>query len=375
MIFLSATSESTKVDRPSQEMLVASTEGISIFKRTEGAWVLAYRSLDGVSVSGVTRSPTGRLLASTHGFGVYVSDDEGRTWTLSNAGLEQYDLWSIKTVSIRGRSLIFAGSLPAHLWRSENDGRSWQDQTGLRLAPSAAEWMFPVPPHVAHVLDVGSLDDTLYVGIEVGALLSSDDAGETFVELPVNPEVSEVDIHRIGLHPARPDRLIISTGWGVFISHDRGRSWQASGELPAIHYPVPLLIHPDDPDLLYVAGGEGWPPQWYKIGRSRAKIARSRDGGKTWDRLLGGLPDGQRPTWGGMAMEAWPGGSAIYAVDTDGAIYESLDQGDHWSVVAEVPPVAKGDQHKGLAKNRQHLVGIDDLLFVGQGKERVAVAR
>ena len=371
MILLCATSGSARVDAASVEMLIAHTEGVSIFARDGGQWHLVARALDGVSITGVTRTASNRLLASTHGLGVYASDDEGRTWMLSNAGLEQYDLWSIKATMLGGQNLVFAGSLPAHLWISEDDGRSWRDCVALRATPSASQWMFPVPPHVAHVLDIDSLNDTLYVGIEVGALLRSDDAGKSFVELPVNAEVSENDIHRIGLHPDRPDRVILSTGWGVLISRDRGRTWAPAGPLPAIDYPVPLLIHPHDPDLLFVAGGEGWPPNWYKMGRSRAKIARSRDGGGTWERLLGGLPDGQRPCWGGMAIEAWPDGSAIYAVDTDGAVYESRDVGDSWSVVAEVAPVAKGDQHKGLAKGRQRLVGVDDLLFVGRGKERV----
>lgn len=371
MILLSATSGSTLATVPSDDLLVATTEGLARFRRQEGAWNPAGHWLDGVSITGLTVTASGRMLASTHGLGVYVSDDHGRSWSLSNNGLGQYDLWSIKAVRLHSRELVFAGSLPAHLWVSEDDGRTWRDCAGLRDVATAPQWMFPVPPHVAHVLDIASLGDSLLVGVEVGALLRSDDISETFRELPVNSEVSEVDIHRIAVHPARPDRIIISTGWGVQISEDRGETWHASGELPGIHYPVPLVMHPEDPDLLFVAGGEGWPPNWYKIGRSRAKIARSRDGGMSWERLLGGLPDGQRPCWGGLALEAWPGGFAVYAADTDGAIYESVDGGDRWNVIGEAGPVAKGDQHKGLAKGRTHLVGVDDLLFVGPGKDRV----
>ena len=224
------------------------------------------------------------------------------------------------------------------------------------------------------MLDVGVLGDSLYVGIEVGALLRSDDGGGSFAELPVSADVSEVDIHRLALHDARPGRIIAATGWGMVLSEDRGATWRRGAVLPGIDYPIPLLVHPDDADLLFVAGGEGWPPNWYRLGRSRAKIARSRDGGRTWERLLGGLPDGQRATYGGMALEAWDGGFAVYAADTDGQIYESSDGGDTWSVVAEAAPVSKGEQYRGLAKGRPPLVGTDSLMFSASGQARVSQA-
>jgi photosystem II stability/assembly factor-like uncharacterized protein len=160
----------------------------------------------------------------------------------------------------------------------------------------------------------------------------------------------------------------------MIVSDDAGATWRKGERLPGIDYPIPLVAHPDDPDLLFVAGGEGWPPNWYQIGRSRAKIARSRDGGASWQRLLGGLPDGQRPTFGGLALEAWDGGHAVFAADTDGQIYESGDGGERWSVVAEAAPVSKGEQYRGLARGRPPLVGTDSLVFAEAGQRRVSQA-
>ena len=357
---------------PSARLVVGTVEGIFVFARdAQQRWLPAGRALEGCFVAALTRLESGALIAGTHGLGVARSDDGGMTWRLVNAGLSHFDVWTVKAERLGGRERLFAGTLPAHLFVSDDGAASWRELTALRDVPSALQWSFPPPPHQGHVLDVGALGNSLYVGIEVGALLRSDDGGETFSELPVNPDVSEVDIHRLALHPKRPRRIIAATGWGMIQSDDAGATWRKGERLPGIDYPIPLVAHPDDPDLLFVAGGEGWPPNWYQIGRSRAKVARSRDGGRSWQRLLGGLPDGQRPTFGGLALEAWDGGYAVLAADTDGQIYESGDGGEHWSVVAEAAPVSKGEQYRGLAKGRPPLVGTDSLVFAEAGQQRV----
>jgi photosystem II stability/assembly factor-like uncharacterized protein len=360
---------------PSGRLVVGTVEGIFIFDRAgPKQWSLRGKALEGCFVSALTLLEDGAIIAGIHGLGVARSDDGGSSWQLVNAGLTHFDVWVVKAASLRGRERLFAGTLPAHLFASDDGGASWEELSALTRVPSAPRWSFPPPPHQGHVLDIGVLGKSLYVGIEVGALLRSDDDGASFTELPVNPEVSEVDIHRLALHPKRPERIIAATGWGMIYSDDRGASWRNGERLPGIDYPIPLVAHPDDPDLLFVGGGEGWPPNWYQIGRSRAKIARSRDGGRNWERLLGGLPDGQRPTFGGLALEAWDAGFSLFAADSDGQIYESDDGGERWSVVAEAAPVSKGEQYRGLAKGRPPLVGTDSLIFSGPGQARIRQA-
>ena len=122
-------------------------------------------------------------------------------------------------------------------------------------------------------------------------------------------------------------------------------------------------MHPDDPDLLFVSAAVGWPPHWYKLGRARGKIARSRDGGRTWTRLLGGLPDGQRALFGALTMAASDRDFAVYAADSDGQIFESTDGGDHWHMIADLAPVSKGDFYRAMAKGRPPIANLDDMAF------------
>ncbi len=355
-------------------MLVATTDGVSVFLRhTDGEWRLRNRALEGTFVSSLTLLQDGTLVAGTHGLGLARSTDGGRSWSLANRGMTVYDVWVVKACTFRGRERIYAGTLPARLFVSDDGGDHWKELPALANMPRSDEWAFPPAPHVAHVLSIEAQGDTLFVGIEVGALLRSDDGGASFTDMQLDPDVSLVDIHAIAVHPARPGRLVAATGlWGIIRSENGGGEWDRSPVLPGIDYPVPLAIHPVDADTLYVAGGRGFPPQWYQLGRSRARIARSRDGGRTWEHLWQGLPAGQRPAYGALAVSSWSGGTDVYAADTDGTIWESRDGGEHWHVAAEAAPVSKGEQYRGMARNRgASMTAVDQIVFSAAGQQLI----
>ena len=348
----------------SDTIVVGTVDGVAILARSESGWALAHRALAGCFVSAVTASEDGTLFAATHGVGVARSRDGGRTWTWVNNGIDRHDLWSARAGRLQGKDVVLVGSLPAHVYITENAGDTWRELTALRDVASAEGWCFPPPPRVGHVKDIVIDGDRLMVGIEIGALLMSTDFGETFTDLHVDPLIGENDIHRIVVHPARPDRILIANGIvGVMTSDDNGKSWRKNPMPPDANYPDPMVIHPDQPDLVFLAAGVGWPPHWYKLGRARGKLFRSRDAGQTWERLLGGLPNGQRATFGALSIETWNAGYGLYAADTDGQVFESLDGGDTWCIIADVAAVSKGEFYRGLLKDRVPLATVDDVQF------------
>ena len=112
-----------------------------------------------------------------------------------------------------------------------------------------------------------------------------------------------------------------------------------------------------------------------RIGTSSAgRAARSfaaATAGKTWERLLGGLPNGQRALFSALTIEARPDGYALYAVDTDGQVFESIDGGESWTIIADVPPVSKADFYRALARDRGKLA-VDDIVVSKTASERLA---
>ena len=208
-------------------MVIGTVDGVVVLERAAHGWKVKHRALGGCSVSAVTASDDGTLYAATHGFGAARSDDGGLTWTWVLDGLDHMDLWSARAGKLAGRDVVGVGALPAHLYISENRGKTWRELPALRSAPSVGKWCFPPPPRIGHVKDIVFDGDRLLVGIEIGALLVSKDFGESFTELVVDPDPVECDIHRVLVHPDRPHRLIVANGIvGVMSSDDDGATWR-----------------------------------------------------------------------------------------------------------------------------------------------------
>jgi photosystem II stability/assembly factor-like uncharacterized protein len=99
---------------------------------------------------------------------------------------------------------------------------------------------------------------------------------------------------------------------------------------------------PDNPDLLFTAGARTNPGHWRTTHAATPRVARSRDAGSTWEYLEGGLPLDQRANIETITLESYPGGFALFAGTTDGEVFFSDDEGEHWATMAQgLPPIAK----------------------------------
>ena len=358
--------------QPSDTIVVGTVDGVAVLTRSPTGWSVTHKALAGCSVSAVTMSEDGTLFAATHGVGVARSRDGGMTWAWINKGIDRHDLWSARAGKLQGKDVVLVGALPAHLYISEDAGDNWRELTALRDVGSVDGWCFPPPPRIGHIKDIVLDGDRLLVGIEIGALPVSSDFGKSFTDMKVDPIVGENDIHRILVHPDRPGRILIANGIvGVMSSDDNGKTWRKNPMPPEANYPDPMVIHPDEPDLVFLTAGVGWPPHWYKLGRARGKLFRSHDAGQTWQRLLGGLPNGQRATFGALTIETFDGGYGLYAADTDGQVFESLDGGENWTIIADVAAVSKGEFYRGLMKDRVPLATVDDVAFTKVAQARL----
>ena len=224
-----------RAQSPSDTILVGTVDGVALLAHTERGWSVKDRALQGCFVSAVTALEDGTLFAATRGVGIARSDDGGFRWTWVNEGLSHHEFWSARAGRLMGREAVFVGALPAHLYVSEDKGNSWRELKAFRNAKTVSKWTFPPPPRIGHIKDIVLDGDRLLVGVEIGSLQMSMNFGESFVELPVDPDPQECDIHRMLVHPARPNRIIIANGLvGMMTSDDRGATWRKIRCHPAL---------------------------------------------------------------------------------------------------------------------------------------------
>ena len=356
--------QTTQGEGPAARLLVATVKGVVTLERpSPGAtWVRADDSIADLHVSSLLFEPgSGKLFAGAHGDGgVWVSDDgEGASWRPVANGLTSPDVYSLAARRSGDAVTIFAGVEPATLFRSDDLGENWRELPALRNVPGTEKWCFPAPPHIAHVKSITidqSRSSTLYTCVEQGALLKSDDDGENWVEFDsyVLPDDSTYrDAHRLVIHPDNPDILYLATGLGLSRSDDGGETWTSLHRRghDRIGYPDFLCFDPDDRDVLYMGGGADSPTSWMSEHIADAAVLKSLDGGRTWREMANGLPSPMIGSIEAMSLHQWAGGKMLTIATATGQVYVSEDAGESWScVVDDLAPVSKGGHYRAFLK-------------------------
>ena len=142
--------------------------------------------------------------------GLYLSRDGGQTW--EGPTLEDYAVWQIRGDS---KGVLYAGTNPAELFKSVDGGRNWKSIESFREIVDREGWCIPLDPPIpsqARAIVIDSQNDQqIWVGVEVGGILHTQNGGESWV---VGCPGENPDLHMIFPHPEKPETLFASTGYG-----------------------------------------------------------------------------------------------------------------------------------------------------------------
>ena len=331
---------------PANEILIGTKEGVVRISR-EGAgadWRVADRWLTDKHIHALLIDPaSGAIVAGATQDAVHVSEDGGATWERRDNGLSESDVYSLAAAGANGSSRIYAGTEPAHLFCSSDLGRTWSELSALRSVDMSA-WTFPAPPHVAHTKHINvdpSDPNTLLVCIEQGGLLRSNDAGETFTIVSGMDD----DVHRTAIDPNNPDRIYLTSGVGTYATSDGGATWahRTDPQHEIGGYPDCVLLHPHQPDTVFVSAAETEPGQWGARGTTGSRMSRSSDFGHSWTPLRNGLPDRLKPSFQAVTLEDRGASIALFGATVTGEVWASEDGGESWAeIVTGLPPISKG---------------------------------
>jgi photosystem II stability/assembly factor-like uncharacterized protein len=338
---------------PSQEVLVGTREGVVTIQREApgSQWRVKHRALTDKHISAILKEPeSGLTFAGAFHGSVHVSADDGKTWQPRGNGLSQTNVYSLASARINGRARLFAGTEPAHLFASDDLGLNWSEVSSLRSVPSVPKWNFPAPPHIGHVKHINFAPGnpvTMYVSIEVGGLLKSQDGGAHWEEFPSLYE----DVHRLMIHPSRPEFLYAVTGRGLYVSPDAGASWEqwTRREDEIGGYPDGFVFRPTEPKLIFMTAAHDAPGTWRTTHFAGARISRSTDGGRSWKILRSGLPDRMQASIEALCLEEAGESSSVFAATTSGEVFCSEDLGEHWTkIISGLAPISKAGHYRNL---------------------------
>ncbi len=279
------------------------------------------------------RNPS-RVYVGTFDHGLYASEDAGSTWRRAEQGLDDQRVMSVAVAPSHqesGVSVVYAGTEPSNLYRSEDGGRSFSRLPALRKLPSEPHWSFPPRPWTHHVRTIAlhpTDPEWIAVGIELGGVMRSLDAGATWIDH--NPQAHS-DAHQLLTHPLAPERLYEAAGQGIARSEDRGETWRRLDGGLDRRYAWAQALDPADPDVWYVAVSTS-PFAAHGDGDGQARLLRSRgDGWETVD-SWGDSPGLRRMPY---VLGALPGQSGRLLIGLrGGTLLLTEDQGESWTPLA-----------------------------------------
>jgi len=272
--------------------------------------------------------------------GVLRSTDRGRIWDPS--GMEGESVTAL-AVSPHHPQTILAGTKPAYLYRSDDGGCTWRELEGFRRIPNRWWWFSPADPpgwqaYVNAISFSPSDPDLVLAGVELGAVVRSEDGGETWSR---HRSGALRDCHDLKYHIRDGEWAYEAggTGGGAACSQDSGDMWEKREQGLAENYGITCAADPERPEVWYVSVAPS-PSQAYS---SDPEIYLYRStGGAGWQ-VIG---------WKNHPLKSAPASlltlpdapGHLYAVLRDGHVMHTSDYGDTWQKL----PVHVGSCHTAI---------------------------
>ena len=227
-----------------------------------------------------------------------------------------------------------------NLWKSTNHGLTWkpifENQSALGIGDIA---LAPSNPDIIWLGSGESLKKARNFTMPGTGVFRSDDGGETWRNLGLH---DSYHIGEIAVHPESPDIVFVAVMghfWstnknrGLYRSVDGGKTWEHVLYVNERTGANDVVIAPSNPDIIYVSMWENNPGIYGK----ESGVYKSTNGGKTWIRLKGGLPDGPKTGRIGLAV-SWSNPDKVYALvdnlnkdrNVAAEVYRTLDGGNSW---------------------------------------------
>jgi len=357
---------------------VATRKGLFTLDRGASGWSITRASFLGDNCTLVMHDPrTGELIAAlNHGhFGIKMhrSRDGGATWTeIATPKYPEKPADYVPKVLVEGKpadwslklvwalapggpnepGVVWCGTLPGGLFRSEDGGDSWTLNRQLWDDPLREYWFGGGADHPGiHSVCVDSRDARrVTIGISCGGVWGTRDGGGTWQlggrgmraeymppEKQFEPNIQ--DPHMVAQCRANPDVLWVQHHNGIFRSTDGGATFTEITDVKPSVFGFAVAVHPADANTAWFVPSVKDEKRYPSEGR--VVVNRTRDAGKTFEMLTKGLP--QEHAYDLIyrhALDIDETGDRLAFGSTTGSLWMSENAGDSWQTLSSnLPPI------------------------------------
>jgi photosystem II stability/assembly factor-like uncharacterized protein len=242
-------------------------------------------------------------------------------------------------------SVFFAGVANGGVWKTDDYGRTWRPI--FDDAPTGSIGDVAVSPSNPDVIYVGTGEGLQRPDLSVGdGIFKSTDGGATWAHVGLG-DVQQVG--RLVVHPENPDVVFVAglghpyganEERGVFRTRDGGKSWEKVLYVDENTGASAVELDPSNSETVYAALYEHRLAPWEngEFDGPGTGLYKSEDGGSTWRHLTNGLPSSD---WGPLFIGIAPSDAKrVYLTVSargGGGLYRSEDGGESWQQVSTDP--------------------------------------
>jgi len=221
---------------------------------------------------------------------------------------------------------LLIGTTPPYIYRMDEEGPAERIETFDDLEVRS-RWYTPWGGPAAVRSMASTQDGWVYADIHVGSIMRSPDRGKTWE--PVTPTL-HVDVHEVSTTPAANRRVYANTYRSVYISDDRGDSWEHRSKNLNNKYGRGIAVHPEDLDTILCGVSDG--PRGDDV---HGQLFYTEDVGRNWTHVSTGFPESTKKNIDTSHI-AYADNDIAWVTDEE-ILYKSRDRGKTWETFWRAP--------------------------------------